>query len=137
MNTKLFVAISLSAFLTSCSVISPLVVDYNGVRMDVAKAINNNITLSISDRKTLVAYAKDQQKILSSQYATDDLQQQLAIDRKTLKYCALQNVSEKKLTWVDSKIFVLSDQIEKLKNAQQLEKQIELNTENLDCSNVF
>ena len=59
------------SLLGACSLISPLVVDYNGVRRDVATAINQNTLLSISSRHVLVAYAKEQQKILSMRGSTD------------------------------------------------------------------
>ena len=125
------------SLLGACSLISPLVVDYNGVRRDVATAINQNTLLSISSRHVLVAYAKEQQKILSSQYQSEDQQNRLAQDRAIGTYCALQKVSAKKLNWVDSKIFVLPEQQEKLKHNQTLQNNIHINSTEIDCTNKF
>ena len=130
----IYMAVSL---LGACSLISPLVVDYNGVRRDVATSINQNPLLSISNRQVLVAYAKEQQKILSSQYQSEDKQKLLAQERAIGTYCSQQKISAKKLNWVDSKIFALPDQQEKLKLNQSLQSTIKLNTNEIDCTNKF
>ncbi|MFC6052463.1 hypothetical protein ACFPT0_06310 [Acinetobacter portensis] len=139
-NMKLYQISSISIAilsLTACSIISPLVVNYNGVRRDVATAINQNSLLTISSRQVLVAYAKEQQKILSSQYQSNDQQQLLAKERAIGTYCSQQKVSTKKLNWVDSKIFALPEQQEKLKYNQALQSNINLDTTQIDCTNKF
>ena len=122
---------------SSCSVISPLVINYNGVRGDVATTINHNMRLSLSDRKVLVEYAKEQQKILNSAYQNDSAQHELAEQRAIGRYCSLQKVSQRKLDWVDQKIFALEEQQEKFKYMQSLQQQVELNPTLIDCSDTF
>ena len=52
--------ISISA---GCQVVSPLFVDYNGVRRDVAKWINHQQLLSMQQKRSLVQLSKAQQQL--------------------------------------------------------------------------
>ena len=64
MNQFKLVCLGLITIMSSgCQVISPLFVDYNGVRMDVAKWINNHQLLSIQQKGSLVQLSKAQQKL--------------------------------------------------------------------------
>ncbi|MDN5511831.1 MAG: hypothetical protein L0G53_06190 [Acinetobacter sp.] len=56
-----FIAISLIALITTaCQLISPLFVSYNGVRMDVARWINNQQLLSMQQKCSLAQLSKTQ-----------------------------------------------------------------------------
>ena len=48
---------------TGCQVVSPLFVDYNGVRRDVAKWINHQQLLSMQQKRSLVQLSKAQQQL--------------------------------------------------------------------------
>ena len=52
--------ISISA---GCQVVSPVFVDYNGVRRDVAKWINHQQLLSMQQKRSLVQLSKAQQQL--------------------------------------------------------------------------
>ena len=66
MILKSIILSSLVVGLSSCALVSPIFVDHNGVRRDVAQFINSKMSYSIADRRVLVAYAKGQQKILTA-----------------------------------------------------------------------
>ena len=78
MNPCKLIAIGLMTFITiSCQVISPIFVDYNGVRMDVARWINNQQLLTMQQKRSLVQLSKAQQKLYRIEHIPED--QKLAI----------------------------------------------------------
>ncbi|MFV5453217.1 hypothetical protein [Acinetobacter towneri] len=137
MILKSIILSSLVVGLSSCALVSPIFVDYNGVRRDVAQFINSKMSYSIADRRVLVAYAKGQQKILTADRLSPEAQQQLAYERAVGRYCASQHISLKKLNQVDAKIFSYPDQQANWQHIQNLQMQIQLNTNNIDCTGKF
>ena len=63
MKFKLLILLSSFSLLTACQVVSPIFVDYNGVRMDVAKWINNHQLLTMQQKRSLAQLSKAQQKL--------------------------------------------------------------------------
>ena len=61
-KTKIFLTISTALSLSACQLISLLMVDYNGVRRDVAHWINNHQLMSMQQKRSLVQLSKAQQK---------------------------------------------------------------------------
>ena len=137
MILKSIILSSLVVGLSSCALVSPIFVDYNGVRRDVAQFINSKMSYSIADRHVLVAYAKGQQKILTVHQLNAAAQQQLAYERAVGRYCASQHISLKKLNQVDAKIFAHSDQQANWQQIQNLQMQIQLDTAQIDCTDKF
>ena len=127
----------LALSLGACQVVGPILVDYNGVRRDVAQYINSKMSYSFADKHVLVAYAKGQQKILTADRLSPEAQQQLAYERAVGRYCASQHISLKKLNQVDAKIFSYPDQQANWQQIQNLQMQIQLDTNNIDCTGKF
>ena len=127
----------LALSLGACQVVGPILVDYNGVRRDVAQYINSKMSYSFADKRVLVAYAKGQQKILTADRLSPEAQQQLAYERAVGRYCASQHISLKKLNQIDAKIFSYPDQQANWQHIQNLQMQIQLDTNNIDCTGKF
>ena len=127
----------LALSLGACQVVGPILVDYNGVRRDVAQYINSKMSYGFADKRVLVAYANGQQKILTADRLSPEAQQQLAYERAVGRYCASQHISLKKLNQVDAKIFSYPDQQANWQHIQNLQMQIQLDTNNIDCTGKF
>ncbi|WP_298144242.1 hypothetical protein [uncultured Acinetobacter sp.] len=121
--------------LPACQLISPIVTDYNGVRMDVAHYINHSWRFSLKERDTLVAYAKQQQKITAWQRLNPTEQHNLAQQRLMGRYCATQKMSPKKLDLVDAQIFADVGAQRNLAAMHQLQHNLQLNLDTIDCDN--
>lgn len=137
MKTKVFACSALLLSLSACQLISPLVIDYNGVRRDVATYINNSMFFSIADRKVLVEYAKQQQKVLNFDKLTAEQQKQLAYDRAVGRYCAAQHISMKKLNLVDSQIFSLSEHQKNLDDLYKVQATLNFDMQKENCQAKF
>ena len=61
-----------------CQLISPILTNYNGVRMDVAHYINQSWYFGLKEREILVEYAKAQQQVTAWPRLRTEQQQQLA-----------------------------------------------------------
>jgi hypothetical protein len=133
---SLFIILSTVA-LSSCQLISPMITNYNGVRRDVAAYINSNLLFSLKDREILVNYAKGQQQILTADRLSPTAQQNLALERAEGRYCASQHISLKKLNLVDHQIFALPEHQANWQHIQNLQMQINLTPENMNCEGKF
>ena len=61
---KLYLAFSFVLIaLTGCQMVSPIFVNYNGVRRDVATWINQQTFLSMQQKRSLAQISKAQQKV--------------------------------------------------------------------------
>ena len=84
MNQFKLVCLGLITIMSSgCQVISPLFIDYNGVRMDVAKWINNHQLLSMQQKRSLVQLSKAQQKLYQIQNKSEE--QRIQIIKENMK----------------------------------------------------
>ena len=123
--------------LTGCQLISPILTNYNGVRMDVAHYINNSWRFGLKERDVLVAYAKEQQKVTTWTRLNDTERHRLAEQRLFGRYCAEQKISAKKLDLIDQKIFANSESQMMLVAMYRLQQKMQLDLNNTDCKDKF
>ena len=129
--------IALSFSVSACQLISPLITNYNGVRMDVAHYINHNRSFSLKERAILVEYAKAQQQITAWQRLSPEQQMTLAEQRWIGRWCSEQKIAAKKLDLVDAQIFadVSAQQKWRLLQAQQAD--LKLDVKEINCVGKF
>ncbi|WP_252726006.1 hypothetical protein [Acinetobacter indicus] len=137
MQLKIWISSLLVATLSGCQLVAPLIVDYNGVRRDVAEFINGHLWFTIPQKRILVEYAKGQQKILTADRLSPEAQQALAQERYEGRYCAAQKIAVSKLDQVDEKIFVYADQQQRWQQIQQLQQTLKLDVQQLNCEHKF
>ena len=94
--------ISISA---GCQVVSPLFVDYNGVRRDVAKWINHQQLLSMQQKRSLVQLSKAQQQLYYIDRIPVEQKLALATQNQIALHCAHQYLSENKINQLQELIF--------------------------------
>ena len=70
--------------LSACQIISPIFVDYNGVRRDVAQWINQQQLMSMQQKRSLAQLSKAQQKI--KRYPEYEQNQRLEVTRENHLY---------------------------------------------------
>ncbi|WP_171529460.1 hypothetical protein [Acinetobacter sp. ANC 5378] len=106
MNPCKLIAIGLMTFITtSCQVISPIFVDYNGVRMDVARWINNQQLLSMQQKRSLVQLSKAQQKLYRIEQIPEDQKLAIATQNQIAFHCAYQHLTEHKISQLQLMVF--------------------------------
>ena len=106
MNHFKLISISLIAVVsTGCQVISPLFVDYNGVRMDVARWINNQQLLSMQQKRSLAQLSKAQQKLYRIEQIPEDQKPAIAKQNQIALHCAYQHLSEHKIKQLQAVVF--------------------------------
>lgn len=129
---KVFILLASLSAITACQVISPIFVDYNGVRRDVAQWINQHQLMSMQQKRALVQLSKAQQKI--ERYPEYEQTQRLAVARENqiALYCASLQVSPQKIQQLQQKIYGAETQII-LNQYQQLAPQIRLDPEAIQC----
>ena len=74
--------------LGACQLISPIFVDYNGVRMDVAKWINNHQLLSMQQKRSMAQLSKAQQKLVRIDTIPDDQKLSISKENSIALHCA-------------------------------------------------
>ena len=91
--------------LSACQVISPIFVNYNGVRMDVAKWINHQPFMTMQQKRSLVELSKAQQKL--KRFPEYDHAKQLEITKQNqiAMYCAERIVTEHKIKQLQHQIY--------------------------------
>ena len=82
---------------TGCQVISPVFVDYNGVRRDVAQWINQHTFLSMQQKRSMAQLSRAQQKIVRFADLNAEQQLELARENQIALSCASQRLSQKKI----------------------------------------
>ncbi|OTG81795.1 hypothetical protein [Acinetobacter sp. ANC 4648] len=105
MKFKLFTLLACSMILTACQVISPIFVDYNGVRMDVAKWINQQQLLNMQQKRSLVQLSKAQQKLYHIEKIKDDEKFKITQENTIAMHCAHLYLTDHKIQQLQSKIF--------------------------------
>ena len=127
----LILAMSLSS-LSSCQFISPIFVDYNGVRRDVAQWINQQQFMSMQQKRALAQLSRAQQKI--KRYPEYDQTQRLAVtqENQIALHCARLHVTEQKIQQLQEKIY--ASEIQAILNRYtQLAPQIKLDPQSIQC----
>ncbi|WP_165493510.1 hypothetical protein [Acinetobacter terrestris] len=134
MNPFKLTAISLVAILiTGCQVISPLFVDYNGVRMDVARWINNQQLLSMQQKRSLAQLSKAQQKLYRIEQIPENQKLAVAKQNQIALHCAYQHLSEHKIKQLQAMVLGQDKKDAILKKYAQEFPQIKLASSAIQC----
>lgn len=118
--------------LSGCQLISPIFVDYNGVRMDVAKWINKQTLLSMQQKRSLVQLSKAQQKIQNFSALDQAKSFAVAKENAIAMHCANLHLSQKKIEQLQVHIFDTKKQ-QILQNYQQHAPMIKLDEKSIQC----
>ena len=129
---KIFILLIGLSSLSACQIISPIFVDYNGVRRDVAQWINQQQLMSMQQKRSLAQLSRAQQKI--ERYPEYDQSQRLAVTRENqiALHCARLHVTEHKIRQLQQKIYAGETQTI-LNRYEQLSPQIKLDSTSIRC----
>jgi hypothetical protein len=129
---KIFILLIGLSSLSACQIISPIFVDYNGVRRDVAQWINQRQLMSMQQKRSLAQLSRAQQKI--GRYPEYDQSQRLAVTRENqiALHCARLHVTEHKIQQLQQKIYAGETQTI-LNRYEQLSPQIKLDPTSIRC----
>ena len=129
---KIFILLIGLSSLSACQTISPIFVDYNGVRRDVAQWINQQQLMSMQQKRSLAQLSRAQQKI--ERYPEYDQSQRLAVTRENqiALHCARLHVTEHKIRQLQQKIYAGETQTI-LNRYEQLSPQIKLDPASIRC----
>ncbi|RZG82113.1 hypothetical protein EXE10_12360 [Acinetobacter sp. WCHAc060033] len=105
MKIKSLVLILSLTLLTACQTISPIFVDYNGVRMDVAKWINQHQLLSMQQKRSMVQLSKAQQQLQRIDNISETQKLTIAKDNSIAMHCAQQHLTESQISQLQQQIF--------------------------------
>ena len=131
MNQFKLVCLGLITIISSgCQVLSPLFVDYNGVRMDVAKWINNHQLLSMQQKRSLVQLSKAQQKLYQIENKQEQQRIQIIKENIIAIHCAQLHLTKHKIKQLQNQIFNhdQKQQILDMYNQQRQNIKIDLNS---------
>lgn len=129
---KIFILLIGLSSLSACQIISPIFVDYNGVRRDVAQWINQQQVMSMQQKRSLTQLSRAQQKI--GRYPEYEQPQRLAVTRENqiALHCARLHVTEHKIQQLQQKIYAGETQTI-LNRYEQLSPQIKLDPTSIRC----
>ena len=129
---KIFILLIGLSSLSACQIISPIFVDYNGVRRDVAQWINQQQLMSMQQKRSLAQLSRAQQKI--ERYPEYEQPQRLAVTRENqiALHCARLHVTEHKIQQLQQKIYAGETQTI-LNRYEQLSPQIKLDSTSIRC----
>ena len=129
---KIFILLIGLSSLSACQTISPIFVDYNGVRRDVAQWINQQQLMSMQQKRSLAQLSRAQQKI--ERYPEYDQSQRLAVTRENqiALHCVRLHVTEHKIRQLQQKIYAGETQTI-LNRYEQLSPQIKLDSTSIRC----
>lgn len=129
---KIFILLIGLSSLSACQIISPIFVDYNGVRRDVAQWINQQQLMSMQQKRSLAQLSRAQQKI--ERYPEYEQSQRLAVTRENqiALHCARLHVTEHKIQQLQQKIYAGETQTI-LNRYEQLSPQIKLDPTSIRC----
>ncbi|RZG45968.1 hypothetical protein [Acinetobacter wuhouensis] len=105
MKIKSLVLILSLTLLTACQTISPIFVDYNGVRMDVAKWINQHQLLSMQQKRSMVQLSNAQQQLQRIDNISETQKLAIAKDNSIAMHCAQQHLTESQISQLQQQIF--------------------------------
>ncbi|MBA4069722.1 hypothetical protein DVA85_04415 [Acinetobacter sp. RIT592] len=129
---KIFILLIGLSSLSACQIISPIFIDYNGVRRDVAQWINQQQLMSMQQKRSLAQLSRAQQKI--EPYPEYEQSQRLAVTRENqiALHCARLHVTEHKIRQLQQKIYAGETQTI-LNRYEQLSPQIKLDPTSIRC----
>lgn len=105
MHLKFIATILILVSLNACQLISPIFVEYNGVRRDVAKWINQQSVLSMQQKRSLAQLSKAQQKLVNIDGISNDSKLNIAKENSIAMYCAQLNLTQSKITQLQNRVF--------------------------------
>ncbi|MFH7765241.1 hypothetical protein [Acinetobacter sp. BSP-28] len=134
MNPFKVISIGLMTFLSSsCQLISPIFVDYNGVRRDVARWINNQQLLTMQQKRSLAQLSKAQQKLYRIEQIPEDQKLTLAMQNQIALHCARLHLTENKISQLQSVIFGKNEKAAILQKYTQEFPKIKLDARAIQC----
>lgn len=131
---KIYIAFSFVLIaLTGCQMVSPIFVNYNGVRRDVATWINQQTFLSMQQKRSLAQISKAQQKVYRLDLNNHDAVFSVAKENQIAIHCAnINHVSDKKIKQLQQHIFDESSWA-KFQQFEQSAPQIKLDANTIQC----
>ena len=130
---KALLTISLLTTLTACQLVSPIFVEYNGVRMDVAKWINQQTLMTMQQKRTLAQLSRAQQKLVKIDQITEHDKVAISTQNAIALYCANQHLSPKKIAQLQDQIFNSADKKRILEKFDQEFPKVKLDTSKIEC----
>ena len=128
---SILLIVNLSFLITACQMINPIFVDYNGVRMDVAKWINQQPLLTMQQKRSLAQLSKAQQRFYQLEQADEAQKFEINKQNAIALHCAHLHVSESKIEKLQQQIFS-EESAHYLQMAQQLPK-LKLDEKQIQC----
>lgn len=133
MNIRMIACSLCIPILSACQLISPVFVDYNGVRMDVAQWINQQSLLSMQQKRSLAQLSKAQQQLVRIERIQDSQKFAIAKENSIAMHCALQHVSQQKVQQLQQQVFDPNDLARILKIYEQQFPKIKLDAQQIQC----
>lgn len=130
---KALLTISLLTTLTACQLVSPIFVEYNGVRMDVAQWINQQPLMTMQQKRTLAQLSRAQQKLVKIDQITEHDKVAISTQNAIALYCANQHLSPKKIAQLQDQIFNSADKKRILEKFDQEFPKVKLDTSKIEC----
>ena len=130
---KLLVLLLFIGNLTACQLVSPIFVDYNGVRMDVAKWINHQPLLSMQQKRSLVQLSKAQQKLYPIKNIPEDQKLKIAQENSIAMHCAQLHLSQHKIEQLQSQVFGDVEKQQILDRYNQYFPKVKLDSHSIQC----
>ena len=132
MQKKMITLLLSMGIFTGCQVISPVFVDYNSVRRDVAQWINHHTFLSMQQKRSMAQLSRAQQKIVRFADLNTEQQLELARENQIALSCASQHLSQKQIQQLQQQIF--DEKTAKvLLSYEQLAPKIKLDASQIQC----
>ncbi len=133
MQFKKILLLSFILQLGACQLISPIFVDYNGVRMDVAKWINQQTLLSMQQKRSLAQLSKAQQKLVRIDQITQDQKLNISKENAIAMHCAQLNLSTQKIEQLQVQVLGTEQKDIILQRFAQTFPQLKLDLNAIQC----
>ena len=133
MRIQYLLITTLIPLLGACQVISPIFVDYNDVRMDVAKWINNHQLLSMQQKRSMAQLSKAQQKLVRIDSISNDQKLSISKENSIALHCAHLHLSAKQIDQLQNQIFDEQQKEKILKKYEQEFPKIKLDSSMIQC----
>ena len=130
---KALLTLSLLTTLTACQLVSPIFVEYNGVRMDVAQWINQQTLMTMQQKRTLAQLSITQQKLVKIDQIKEHEKVAISTQNAIALYCANQHLSPKKIGQLQDQIFNAADKKRILEKFDQEFPKVKLDTSKIEC----
>jgi hypothetical protein len=119
--------------LNGCQLISPVFVEYNGVRRDVAQWINHHSFMSMQQKRSLAQLSRAQQKLVNIEKIDDQEKLAIAHENSVAMHCANQHLSAKQIAQLQSQVFGEQEKIGILNYYDQHFPKLKLDATQIQC----